>query len=119
MQFDRITSDTSQGAWTELAVEPCLVRWSIWRSDSLCNSIVERNQRMREQSQRGEAAIHGRGYHHTARRSRNPNIGISLQLSAFSYQPRQLIAHAAWRSTVAQAYKGSMNIVVPQLHTRE
>src|ERR1700693_5602048 len=42
MQFDHITSDTSQGACSEPAVEPCLVvRCGICRSDSLSNSMVK------------------------------------------------------------------------------
>src|ERR1700686_3592523 len=41
MQFAHITSDTSQGACSEPALEPCLVvRCGICRSDSLSNSMV-------------------------------------------------------------------------------
>jgi hypothetical protein len=41
MQFDRMTSDTSQGAQREVAVEPWFaVRCGACRSNSSSNSIV-------------------------------------------------------------------------------
>ena len=57
MQFDHITSDTSQGTWREPAVEPWfVVRCGICRSNSLSNSMVNATSTWESRVDKGRPA---------------------------------------------------------------